>query len=222
MKRKIMNFGVAMLLAAAMCGCGSSFTASSSRDLVDSIHKGMTMEEVRNVMGKPTYRSFIRDSEEWRYEKTHIIGGDQSVIVIGFVDGKVEYLDSFNTGVPGQQSGVRPSVVVLPPHDYQYPTVDEQLLCNRDYDNLVNRLKKMALKDDKLKLVRETIQNGNKYTSRQCVGVMKALDWDEERLEVLGMIVPVLVDRENDDEIVESMDFLSGKESARKILDEYK
>ena len=219
---RLLEFLAGMALAALVGSCSSLMTSGSRNDLINRIRKDMTMQEVQEVMGKPTFRSFIRDREEWKYEKTHI-DGSSTVIVVGFMNGKVDYMDSFDGSVLGSPAGGQPPIVTMPPQKLQYDEADSlPVIGDNEYGQMVAELKGMALQDSKLDLVKKSIAAGNGFSVEQCVGIMKALDWDEERVKILRLLVPAIADWSgNVDKIVESMDFREAKESARKILDEY-
>lgn len=219
MKRQVYFFA-AIMSAFLMAGCGSLWTTKSRSDLVNIIHKGMTMQQVMDEMGKPKFRSFVGDREEWRYEKFKM-GTGHTTIVVGFSDGKVEYMDSFEGTIPQEMVSGRTPVVVFPPDRRPYSKDGGHVLSVYSFEGLIAGLKEASLKSDRYKIIKEAVGR-NRFTSEQCAEILKVLAWDDERLEILPLLVPVITDRYNDGKIVQAMTFISGEKEARAILDAYK
>lgn len=219
-KNKVMKrqtcFLAVIISAFLMAGCSTSWTTKSRSDLVSSIHRGMTMQQVMDEMGKPKFRSFVGDREEWRYEKFKMVTG-HTTIIIGFSDGKVEYMDSFEGVLPQEVLPGQTPVVVLPSDGWQYPEGEGYY----SFEGLIARLKKTTLKSERYNIVKEAARR-NRFTSEQCAEILKTLAWDDERLEVLPLLVPIISDRYNDSKIVQAMTFISGEKEARAILNAYR
>ena len=59
----------------------------------------------------------------------------------------------------------------------------------------------------------------NKYfTCKQCVRLMSIYTFDDDKLEVLNIVAPQIIDFENQEEIIKSLSFISSEEKAEKIL----
>ena len=65
-------------------------------------------------------------------------------------------------------------------------------------------------------LVLESAQAG--LSCKQCVRMMSIYRFDDDKLEVLKILAPNISDRENYDEIINALDFISSEEKARSIL----
>ena len=68
---------------------------STVADKVENIQPGMTMDDVRRVMGKPDYRRFEQNKEVWEYRTRLIVDGEYDVVIVMFNDGIVTSMDSF-------------------------------------------------------------------------------------------------------------------------------
>ncbi len=82
-------------------------------DVLNSIQKGMSRQEVTKILGTPEYRRFDRDIEEW--ESSRVLSGKSNIsrtqIVVTFEGGRVVAMDSFS-GEP-RTLPVVPSEVVI-------------------------------------------------------------------------------------------------------------
>ena len=89
--KKIHIFGV-LLLMMLFAGCitaGAGFT----NEQLSGIHKGMTLEQVKEVLGSPAYRSFDEKGEVWEIRVMVLSGW--SVVRVRFVDCKVTEMKSY-------------------------------------------------------------------------------------------------------------------------------
>ncbi|MBQ9668863.1 MAG: outer membrane protein assembly factor BamE [Prevotella sp.] len=89
MKKKILTM---MMLTTMVSACGTLMSTMSERSA--RIEQGMTKDEVQKALGKPDYRRFDRDREQWEYRQ-HLLNGDHDVMLVDFEDGRVVSLDSF-------------------------------------------------------------------------------------------------------------------------------
>lgn len=70
---------------------------------------------------------------------------------------------------------------------------------------------------DQLDLLEAGIGNRG-LSCKQCVRMMSIYRFDDDKLEVLKILAPNISDRENYDEIINALDFISSEEKARSIL----
>lgn len=73
---------------------------------ISNIHQGQSHEEVISIMkGEPQYRRFTEDGlEQWEYHKNRDLAGNYDVVIIGFREGRVVNMDSFNYQPPVYES----------------------------------------------------------------------------------------------------------------------
>ena len=119
-----------------------------------------------------------------------------------------------------------PPVAVYPPneigHDRPLPPHDNhvrpgRVISNNDFQQLYNRVKSKPFKDDQLELL--SIGVGNRYFScQQCIRLMSIYTFDDDKLKVLDIVAPRIADRENYEDIVDSLDFLSSQDKVRKMF----
>ena len=63
--KKIHTFGI-LLLMMMLVGCVTAGVGFTNEQLA-GIHRGMTLEQVKEVLGAPAYRSFDDKGEEWEF-----------------------------------------------------------------------------------------------------------------------------------------------------------
>ena len=72
--------GLVMTMGFSSC---SSLFYDAKVDVLNSIQKGMSRQEVTKILGTPEYRRFDRDIEEWEYSRVlsgKSIQNNQSII----------------------------------------------------------------------------------------------------------------------------------------------
>ena len=74
--------GLVMTMGFSSC---SSLFYDAKVDVLNSIQKGMSRQEVTKILGTPEYRRFDRDIEEWEYSR--VLSGKSNIsrtqIVVG-------------------------------------------------------------------------------------------------------------------------------------------
>ena len=89
--KKIHTFGI-LLLMMMLVGCVTAGVGFTNEQLA-GIHRGMTLEQVKEVLGAPAYRSFDDKGEEGEFRVMVLSGW--SVVRVRFVDSKVTEMKSY-------------------------------------------------------------------------------------------------------------------------------
>lgn len=89
--KKIHTFGI-MLMTVLLTSCIISRIGFSNEQLL-SIQKGMTQEQVTEILGTPAHRSFDDEGEEWEFRAYGRFG--LSIVLVSFVDGRVTKMKSY-------------------------------------------------------------------------------------------------------------------------------
>lgn len=206
-----------LIVGSAITGC-SSLMASSA---LLKVQKGMSQEDVAQLLGTPDYRRFDPSGEQWEYNKTNALTAESKTIVIDFSNGRVSHMDSFDTDAYSA-----PPVAICPPAspiitpvypDHYRPQSHSRAMNDSDFREFYNRIKNKPFKDDQLELL-ETGAINNYFTSNQCIRLMSIYTFDDDKLKVLEIIANRIVDRENYANVVESFTFLSSKDKAQSFL----
>lgn len=212
--KNIMNIIAAITLLMAMTSCGLYDTAGQRAQLMGNLHEGMTKREVAAVLGNPEFRRYNNGIEQWEFHKTHFSGAE-TVILLDFRNDKVI---SFNTYDGNYPSPGYPPIAVCPPApagsnpSLPYPTDDEAW-----FRKLYQRVKEKPFKDGRLNVIRDAARQSD-FTCDEIIQLMKLFSFDDDQLEVLSILEPTIIDRQNVDRIINSMTFISGEEKARNIL----
>lgn len=212
--KNIMNIIAAITLLMAMTSCGLYDTAGQRAQLMGNLHEGMTKREVAAVLGNPEFRRYNNGIEQWEFHKTHFSGAE-TVILLDFRNDKVI---SFNTYDGNYPSPGYPPIAVCPPApagsnpSLSYPTDDEAW-----FRKLYQRVKEKPFKDGRLNVIRDAARQSD-FTCDEIIQLMKLFSFDDDQLEVLSILEPTIIDRQNVDRIINSMTFISGEEKARNIL----
>ena len=192
-----------LFLSLVLGSCGSLM----DNNILLSIHKGMTQEEVTKLLGRPDYRRFDEQGEQWEYRKGGGIGHYGTTILIDFKNNLVSNLDSFES-VP-----TPPAVAVCPPAQANYP----QITSDNDFQQLYNKIKQKPFKDEQLDIL--SLAAGHRWFScQQCVRLMSIYTFDDDKLKVLQILATRIADKENYDKIINSLDFLSSEDKAKEML----
>lgn len=203
------------LLVFAICISSCATILGIDSNTLMRIQKGMTKQEVTSILGQPMHRSFDHEVEGWTYEKNIAGAPGITVIELGFVDGRLTYMDSYEkyTNPP---VAVYPSVEVNGDIPSRPHVTVGRGMSERDFQSLYNKVKSKPFKDDQLELLENGIGN-RKLSCKQCVRMMSIYTFDDDKLKVLKILAPNIADRENYDEIIDALDFISSEEKARHI-----
>ena len=94
-----------------MAGCGSV----TFSDRIPDIQPGMTSAEVTKLMGKPDYRRFNGDDEQWEYHRLNAVSGETKIVIVDFIRGIVERMDLFEKPEPPRHDRKGPPAVAICP-----------------------------------------------------------------------------------------------------------
>ena len=202
--------GLVMTMGFSSC---SSLFYDAKVDVLNSIQKGMSRQEVTKILGTPEYRRFDRDIEEWEYSR--VLSGKSNIsrtqIVVTFEGGRVVAMDSFS-GEP-RTLPVVPSEVVI---DSPAP-VYVRGMHPEDFRHFYEKVKSRPFKDDQIEMMR-TVARNNSLNCVQCASLMALYTFDDDKMKVLNIFAPNIVDPENYEAILDVIDSLFKKDDAKKIL----
>lgn len=203
-----------LVLAMSLTSCSSLFYELKA-DSLQNIEKGMSKQDVTKILGEPQYRRFDRDLDEWEYTKgiAGVVG--DATIIVSFEDNKVVAMDSFPaSSCPAPSVTVAPSEVVIAPPSSRPVYVKD--MPSTDFQRFYDKVKSRPFKDDKMEMIE--LGANNRLNCWQCARLMSLFTWDDEKMKVLGIFAPHIVDRENYEEILNVIDSLFKKDDAKKLL----
>lgn len=210
------------LLASAICAFISSCGLTTGSTMM-KVQRGMSQEEVSQLLGEPDFRRFDNGSEQWEYTNTPMFSATKSVVIIDFIDGKVTNMDSFERNITPPPVATCPpaeTIVMVPPsrpHPSDPHAPGHRAMRPQDFENLYQKVKNETFKDDQMELLSVGIVN-HYFTCRQTARLMSIFTWDDDKMKVLKMVSDRIVDRENGEEIVKTLDSLFKQDDAYKIL----
>ena len=84
-----------------------------SNKQVMEVQQGMSRQNVERILGKPDYRRFDGNTEEWEFHRvSSVLYGNSIKIIVYFADGRVTSMDTFN----GDEI-LLPPPVMMPPSE---------------------------------------------------------------------------------------------------------
>ena len=190
--------GLVMTMGFTSC---SSLFYDAKADVLNSIQKGMSRQEVTKILGTPEYRRFDRDIEEWEYSR--VLSGKSNItrtqIVVTFEGGRVVAMVSggvvIDSPVPVYVKGMHPE----------------------DFRHFYERVKSRPFKDDQIEMMR-TVARNNSLNCAQCASLMALYTFDDDKMKVLRIFASNIADPENYEAILDIIDSLFKKDDAKKIL----
>lgn len=188
-----------------------------------AVERGMTKQEVIAILGEPKLTSFDAYGDKWEYEKNaNILYGDiKNITVVFDRNGRVV---GYNTRIRNINNNNTPACPPKPtPPSYgnsYYPDTEMNYgysLSDAAFSILYNKVKNASFSNNKFDLI-EVASLGCYYSCQQVVRIMKIFSFSNERLKVLRMMAPHIVDPQNAIDIYKVFNFDSEKKEAGEIL----
>lgn len=197
---------------------------SASAKTKKIVERGMTKQEVIEIMGQPKLTSFDAYGDRWEFYKMNVLTGESKRIVVGFdLNGKVvaynmSYVDD-NVQQPappshpscGAGAGVVAVVGPKVPIGYGY------CLDDASFSILYNKVKNASFDDNKFDLL-QVASLGCYYSCAQTARIMRMFTFGDKQLRVLRIMAPHIVDPQNATDIYNVLTFDSEKSKAGEIM----
>ena len=87
----------------------------------------------------------------------------------------------------------------------------------QEFKEFLARVKRQTFTKDMIAYVRDAARY-QRFSSLQVKRILQLFSWDSERLDVLRILAPTMMDGYKVHEIIDVFDFSSGKDEARRIL----
>lgn len=190
-----------------------SLSAAAKKKMVE---RGMDRQEVRAILGKPEATSFDEYGETWSYYKIDYLN---KLILVHFdLDGKVNtYQEQLYERMPG---GGTPSAYaprpLMSPDNYYLPSPSCSM-SDQAFSILLDKVRSASFDKDKYNLL-EVASLGCHYTCDQCARMMGLFSFTDDKLHVLRIMAPRIVDARNALVIYNVFTFDSDKEKAAQII----
>lgn len=195
--------------------------SASAKDNKKNVERGMSQQEVINILGEPKLRRFDEYGDKWEFYKTSIIADDKYIVVRFDRTGKVVSYNSRFIEPIANNAGCRPQRPTPPAYE-EVPLPIEPMypvycLDDASFSKLYNKVKKASFDDTKFDLL-EVASLGCYYSCAQTVRMMKMFSFGDEQLKVLRMMAPRIIDPQNATDIYKVFSFDSEKEKAGEIM----
>ena len=194
MKKLLFTLSLVGLITLTACGLQRG---------INDLSLGMSKAEVTSILGKPDLRNLNASEEVWQYFVSPNVGMTDTY-TISF---KNERLSSLNS-VRKKESPQSVPVIIPEPDVKTYP--QSRIPERSRYDQRAQEEAEQEFK--------EFLSRYQKFSSLQVKRILQLFSWDSERLDVLRVLVPTMMDGYKVHEIIDVFDFSSGKDEARRIL----
>lgn len=195
------------LLVFGSTSCGVVHLAESPQDKIHALKRGMTTTEVAELMGKPDFKRFDPDTEQWKYRQAYHYENQPVKLTVIFVDDKVVAIDTDTV-----TESRKPIIAICPPAPHQ---PDSGYRNEERFDRFYDALQKEDFSDERMQRVREEAPYLH-LTCRQCVKLIQLFDWEDERIRCLKEVAPNITDYHNGD-LIEELFLASFDNSRRKV-----
>ena len=199
-----------------------SLTACGLQRGINDLSLGMSKAEVTRILGKPDLRNLNASEEVWQYFVSPYIG-ETDTYTISFKNERLSSLNSVRQKESPQSVPViipEPDVKIYPqsriPERSRYEQRAQEE-AEKEFKEFLSRVKRQTFTKDMIAYVRDAARY-QKFSSLQVKRILQLFTWDSERLDVLRVLAPVMMDGYKVHEIIETFDFSSGKDEARRIL----
>ena len=213
-----------LALGILVSGC---FTSYVSTKQMMGIYQGMTQSQVESVLGKPDFRRFDGDMEEWEFHRdngTPVLTSEPVTIIVQFVNREVVSMDTFKGyGRPAPMHSVvvppavNTTVEVFPNHEQ---VEEARLMTDPEFDEFINKLKITVMNEDQKKLVDRMLRTYD-VTSNQCVKIVKEISYTPDQVEMMKKLYPYVRDKRNFNKVIDILFSNAYKDEMRKFIEEY-
>ena len=215
MKQFIRLLPLALVLGLSSCGIATGYSPQPG---IERIERGMTREQVIQVMGRPNTRSLAADgSELWEYRQFYA-GGVTYVAQISFNEGRVTRMDNRREIERLPEGTPDPS---RPQQGGGYPRgsyeAEQERRAEEAFSQFIRDIQSKPFDEDKFRLIRDVAQR-NYFTTEQTIRVLRLFSWDDEKFKVLRILAPRIRDSFNAHRIIDLFSWDDDKARARKIL----
>ena len=109
-----------------------------------------------------------------------------------------------------------------PGHGGHRPDYDrhDRVMDNQLFQTFLGNVKKEPFKDDRIALINAALASSD-FTSGQCLQLTKLYTFDDDRMEIMKMMYPRIVDKEAFFTVIATLTFSSNKDEMNKFVQNY-
>ena len=197
------------------------FAVAAQAKVKKPIERGMSKEQVADIIGSPLTTSFDANSETWQYTKQRggLLYPYTVYITINFDNnGKVV---TYNEKVEDQPSPPIPVSSSASSNCQQHPAFGHRFvmhsLSDNDFNTLLSKVKAASFESAKLDLI-QVASLGGYFTCHQCTSLLTVFSFTDAKMKALSFVGPHIVDSQNAAEIYRLFTFSSDKDKAAEII----
>lgn len=208
-----------LLTAFLVCLILTLFSTGTEAKDKETVQRGMTMQEVTAILGKPENTSFDQHGEQWEYYKNGWpLKWDRRIVVNFGSDGRVT---AYHSTYLRPDKEVKKVQVEKVPQQMEAPVPAYMdvpyYLSDEAFDVLYNKVKSASFDSNKFDLI-EVASLGCYYSCKQCAKIIKLFVFGDKQLKALQFMAPHIVDPQNAKIIYNQLSFSSEKEKAAEIM----
>lgn len=206
---RIINY---LLFAQLFILSSCSFYPVYTSKQVFAIKKGMPMEEVTYIMGRPCYRSFDGNAEEWSFvgQMKHSYN---SIIQVRFSNGKVVSMTSFE----------KPYYTFPKTNENKSVTFNGSISTNEsncsinDFDRFYESVRPWAGSNTCIEEIEKELPK-IKITSWEALKLVNLFTFSDDKMKVAKITYPRVSDPSNFDIVIDSFSFMSDKDELKEFI----
>lgn len=143
-------------------------------------------------------------------ERVYFNGNEVKEII---VDGRNNNVRPDRPG-HGEHGGFRPE------HDRPNYNQHVRVMDNRLFQTFLEKVKQKPFKDDRLTMISTAMANSD-FTSGQCLQLAKIYTFDDDRMEIMKLMYPRIVDKESFFMVIDALTFDSSKKAMEEFMLNY-
>lgn len=199
------------------------FTVAVQAKPTKSVERGMTKEQVTNILGKPQTTNFNDSSETWQYVKSRgglldsytvniTVGFDTNGTVVRYDEAIVGSSSASDSYTPSSSSSAGDQLGLI--LGSRHPQCS---LSDSDYDVLLSKVRQASFESGRLDLI-QVASLGGYFTCRQCANLLSVFTFVDGKIKALRFMAPHIVDAQNASDIYRQFTFSSDKDKAAEIM----
>lgn len=201
-----------LLLTLLLAVFSLNATAASRR----TVERGMTKQQVTDILGKPKAASFDQAGTRWEYIKGRLIDNYDIHIRVEF-DARDRVVNYQETIIPRGDN--RNADILVPDDGFRRPAPGfyADCLSEEEFAIVSNSITKANFDDNKLALV-EVACLRSLFTCRQCARLLQLFSFSDAKLKALRFMARQIVDPQNAYDIYQAFTFDSDRDKAARLM----
>lgn len=208
---------------------GSCSTYYVSNRQVMEVQRGMSQKNVAKILGKPDYRRFDGDMEEWEFHRvSSVLYATSMRIIVFFAEGRVAGMDTFNgdaSPFPAPPVMMPAPVVVntnpsYPPEYEGNPHRRLRAMSSAEFNRFFSDFKNEPFESGRTKMLDEVVPPSG-FTCAQGRKLVELCTFDTEKKNMIKKLYPKIGDKKNLSVLTDIFTFEMDKREMREFAESY-